>query len=159
MGRLLNLTEAADLVGRTRKSLAYRVQQGMIPHHVESLATGAQRFLVDEDDVLAIVWRGERSANPSQRHLASRATGLRPEEGRRLLRHPHLDGVCRDADPDIFFADDEPTQAVAKAVCADCPVAAPCRDWGLLRETYGIYGGLTAKERVALRGTRVEVEA
>lgn len=36
----------------------------------------------------------------------------------------------------------------AKAVCADCPSLAPCRQWALdTREPAGVWGGLTVKER------------
>ena len=39
----------------------------------------------------------------------------------------------------------------AKDVCRRCPVLAQCRAHGLACEDYGIWGGLTAKERVAMR--------
>jgi len=39
----------------------------------------------------------------------------------------------------------------AKAICADCPVRVPCRDFALeIREPHGIWGGLTETERQAL---------
>lgn len=33
------------------------------------------------------------------------------------------------------------------AVCAECPALAQCRDWGLQHEYYGIWGGLTPRQR------------
>ncbi len=42
--------------------------------------------------------------------------------------------------------------AVAKAVCARCPVRAACLDEALIRIPYGIAGGLTPEER---RGRRL----
>lgn len=37
-----------------------------------------------------------------------------------------------------------------KAICADCPVSEPCLDYALtVRAGFGIWGGLTYKERTA----------
>ena len=61
--------------------------------------------------------------------------------------------ACRGADGEIFFptATEGPTYeaqvAVAKAICAGCPVRAECLDEALLRIPYGIAGGLTPEER------------
>lgn len=39
----------------------------------------------------------------------------------------------------------------AKAICAGCPVLAPCRDFALeIREQHGIWGGMTEHERQAV---------
>lgn len=91
--------------------------------------------------------------------------------------------ACRSADPEIFFptADGGPVYdaqvAVAKAICAGCPVRVQCLDEALARIPYGVAGGLTPEERrgrhrrvaavptsaleVGLRrgATRAEVEA
>jgi WhiB family redox-sensing transcriptional regulator len=41
--------------------------------------------------------------------------------------------------------------AKAKAVCAQCTVIDPCRRWALAtRERWGVWGGLTPDERMAL---------
>ena len=64
--------------------------------------------------------------------------------------------ACRSMDPEIWFpaATEGPTYeaqvAVAKAVCAGCPVRAACLDEAV-RIPYGIAGGLTPEER---RGRR-----
>ena len=43
-------------------------------------------------------------------------------------------------------------EAMAKAVCATCPVAHQCLAWALeFAEPYGIWGGLTPEERDARR--------
>jgi hypothetical protein len=61
--------------------------------------------------------------------------------------------ACRSVDPEVFFptADAGPTYeaqvAVAKAVCACCPVRAECLTEALARIPYGIAGGLTPEER------------
>lgn len=41
----------------------------------------------------------------------------------------------------------------ARVVCANCPVQEECLDWAMeQREPYGIWGGLTPRERERLRG-------
>jgi WhiB family transcriptional regulator, redox-sensing transcriptional regulator len=65
--------------------------------------------------------------------------------------------VCRDVDPELFFPSAEAGPAYArqvaagKAVCARCPVRAECLAWALERLPYGIAGGLTERERLAVR--------
>jgi WhiB family redox-sensing transcriptional regulator len=45
-------------------------------------------------------------------------------------------------------------EAVAKGICADCPVRRECLEYALrVREPFGIWGGLNETERRALTGT------
>ena len=67
-------------------------------------------------------------------------------------------GACRQAASGLFFDSDAKRGArralqeeAAKQVCRQCPVMAQCRAHGLACEDYGIWGGLTAKERSVLR--------
>lgn len=67
--------------------------------------------------------------------------------------------ACRGVDPDVFFPAAESGTAVyaahvavAKTVCARCPVRAECLDEALTRIPYGIAGGLTPDERRGLPG-------
>ena len=61
--------------------------------------------------------------------------------------------ACRLSDPDLFFpvssagiAQREIAEALA--VCARCPVQAPCREFALrTRQQHGIWGGMTEHER------------
>lgn len=42
-------------------------------------------------------------------------------------------------------------EEVAKSLCGQCPFANDCLDYALTaRETSGIWGGLTARERLAM---------
>ncbi len=65
-------------------------------------------------------------------------------------------GLCRASDGAIFFPpvhfepkpEREAREAKAKAVCAQCPVRAECLDWALTtQEPYGVWGGLSERER------------
>jgi hypothetical protein len=60
---------------------------------------------------------------------------------------------CRDEDPEIFFPlpSDGATEAKALAVCATCPVEAPCLEFALRFPGPGIYGGVTWRVREGMR--------
>lgn len=58
--------------------------------------------------------------------------------------------ACRRYDPEWWFATgDAETRHRAQAICrTSCPVRARCAAWALERAVeYGIYGGITARER------------
>jgi WhiB family redox-sensing transcriptional regulator len=61
---------------------------------------------------------------------------------------------CATSDADLWFAEkgDADTITHAKAVCAGCPVREQCLDYALTnRETHGIWGGMSYKERLRYR--------
>lgn len=63
------------------------------------------------------------------------------------------DALCREVDGDLFF----PTEgrehlAEAKRLCAGCPVRTQCLTFALEgNERFGVWGGLSTKERDALK--------
>ncbi len=67
-------------------------------------------------------------------------------------------GACRSATAATFFPPEEERgpkrsahESEAKAFCARCPVRRECLEHALaVRETHGIWGGLTRRERQAL---------
>lgn len=59
--------------------------------------------------------------------------------------------ACRGADYRIFYPDRGERADDAKQFCRRCPVMAQCRAHGLQKETYGVWGGLTEKERDEVR--------
>jgi WhiB family transcriptional regulator, redox-sensing transcriptional regulator len=64
--------------------------------------------------------------------------------------------ACRDADPELFFADSDTRASraqvkTAKLICRSCPVSATCLNWALASgQEAGIWGGLTEDERRTL---------
>ena len=63
--------------------------------------------------------------------------------------------VCRSVDPDLFFPEQAGPSHEAKRVCAACPVRIECLAYALAhRDRYGIWGGLTARERRRLIPSR-----
>ena len=69
--------------------------------------------------------------------------------------------LCRDSDPELFFPVGDVASplyqrdaAVARGICADCPVRAECLQFALTAVPPiddGIFGGLDPAERRALR--------
>jgi WhiB family redox-sensing transcriptional regulator len=57
-------------------------------------------------------------------------------------------GTCRGVDPDLFFPGPEGDVGEATKICSGCPVQTECADWALnMQLTYGIWGGLTERDR------------
>jgi WhiB family redox-sensing transcriptional regulator len=102
--------------------------------------------------------------------LGARRTVISPEDTAQMAQLENLPGAvadlwswqlhaaCRDATQSLFFhAEGErgPSRrardAAAKAICAQCPSIAACREHALtVREAYGVWGGLSEDERLAL---------
>lgn len=61
--------------------------------------------------------------------------------------------ACVGTDPEVFFNPD--TEAEAISICNGCPVRVKCLDWALSYgpslDLEGIFGGLTAEQRHAIR--------
>lgn len=73
----------------------------------------------------------------------------------------HERARCKDADPDLFFTKTGKHADEAKALCRACPVRTPCLEEALkLSSTrdYGIRGGLSQRERQAIRKARRAAE-
>jgi len=66
-------------------------------------------------------------------------------------------GACRTADPDALFVQGA-AQQQAKQVCMGCPVIAECLADSLDNHTeFGVWGGMTERERRALLKRRPNV--
>ena len=66
-------------------------------------------------------------------------------------------GICSRAEPDALFVRGAAQQA-AKQVCVDCPVIAECLADSLDNRTeFGVWGGMTERQRRALLKRKPEV--
>jgi WhiB family redox-sensing transcriptional regulator len=62
---------------------------------------------------------------------------------------------CLGVDPDLFFPERGASTREAKAVCGGCEVKADCLEYALDNgEKFGIWGGLSERERRRLRRQR-----
>jgi len=60
--------------------------------------------------------------------------------------------ICAQTDPDAFFPEKGGSTREAKKVCRGCEVRAECLEYALERdERFGIWGGLSERERRRLR--------
>ena len=68
--------------------------------------------------------------------------------------------ACRGTDLEVFFPGRGESAEPARQVCAACPVRQPCLDYAITnRIAHGIWGGLTERERRALRSRWVRAIA
>ena len=75
--------------------------------------------------------------------------------------------ACKGMDSSRFFPPERERASTAaariagaKKVCADCPVLVECRVFALLvREPYGVWGGLSEQDREEIRGLPADTEA
>jgi WhiB family redox-sensing transcriptional regulator len=62
---------------------------------------------------------------------------------------------CQTTDPEIWFSDQEIVGGLyrqAKRFCEECPVKALCGEYAILAaEPFGIWGGMTYRERQKIR--------
>jgi hypothetical protein len=61
-------------------------------------------------------------------------------------------------DLDFFFSEFPLDIALAKDICAECPMIEACRAYALKHENSGVWGGLSADDRFKLRGNKEAVE-
>jgi len=70
-----------------------------------------------------------------------------------------LQGSCTSAEPDALFVRGA-AQQLAKQVCMSCPVIAECLADALDNHTeFGVWGGMTERERRALLKRRPDVKS
>ena len=72
------------------------------------------------------------------------------EEGGQLSWQ--VDALCAQTDPEAFFPEKGGSTRDAKRICEGCDVRAQCLDYALQNdERFGIWGGLSERERRKLR--------
>lgn len=58
------------------------------------------------------------------------------------------DALCLQIDPELFYPEQGASNREGKRICAACDVRAECLAFAFARsEPYGIWGGLSARER------------
>jgi len=67
------------------------------------------------------------------------------------------DGLCAQTDPEVFFPEKGGSTKDAKQVCMACPIRDECLEYALSHEErFGIWGGLSERERRRLRKQTAE---
>ena len=71
-----------------------------------------------------------------------------------------LSANCLGVDPDLFFPERGASTKEAKAVCQGCEVRVDCLEYALANgEKFGIWGGLSERERRRIRRQRALARA
>ncbi|GAA5213643.1 WhiB family transcriptional regulator [Streptomyces thinghirensis] len=64
------------------------------------------------------------------------------------------EALCAQTGADFFFPEPGSSVRDAKRICALCPIRSACLEYALSNdERFGVWGGLSEKERLALRRT------
>ena len=67
------------------------------------------------------------------------------------------DANCKGADADIFFPERGASTRKAKAICRACSVQSECLEFAIENsEKFGIWGGLSERERRRIKRQRIE---
>lgn len=79
------------------------------------------------------------------------------------LNNPDLswqkDAACRGVNPELFFPTRGDDTRVASRICSSCPVREECLEYAISHvEKFGIWGGLSERERRRLRRQRKLVQ-
>ena len=67
------------------------------------------------------------------------------------------DPLCQQVSTEMFFpesSEDRVLVSQLKSICGRCPHLQECAEWGINKERYGIWGGMTALERQEIRRQR-----
>ena len=82
---------------------------------------------------------------------------LSPADAARFAARWRERAACRGMDLDLFYPERGESAGPARQVCARCAVRQPCLEYALSnRITYGIWGGLTERERRPLQSDWVQ---
>lgn len=121
-------------------------------------------------------FRARRRASPRTEETIESAGGLRRGVDRALIERfsptgtilrmlidtittitsPDLDwqqeALCAQTGADFFFPEPGSSVREAKRICGMCPIRSACLEWALDNdERFGVWGGLSEKERLELR--------
>ncbi|MBB5642126.1 WhiB family transcriptional regulator [Cryobacterium roopkundense] len=78
--------------------------------------------------------------------------GVRQEQGEGNTLSWQTDSLCAQTDPEAFFPEKGGSTRDAKKICASCEVRTQCLEYALANdERFGIWGGLSERERRKLR--------
>lgn len=68
--------------------------------------------------------------------------------------------LCAEIGADFFFLEEDGNMRSVneyqkvRAMCRSCDHVFDCAEWGIAKEYFGVWGGLTPKERTAIRRKR-----
>lgn len=135
--RYSELPPIVELAERVRTSDA--TVQSLAKEYGVSASTMVNRF----------VNSGFSTSGETRRDVAKRELREYLSRVARTYTEPWMEeGICTQTDPEVFFPERGASAADAKRICGGCPVREKCLEYGLrVRDRYGVYGGLSERER------------
>ncbi|WP_272878798.1 WhiB family transcriptional regulator [Rothia nasisuis] len=92
------------------------------------------------------------SSDPDALSLWQQAAGIYSTDGDDGELSWQADALCAQTDPEAFFPEKGGSTRDAKRVCNECPVREACLEYAMENdERFGIWGGLSERERRRLR--------
>ena len=83
--------------------------------------------------------------------------GMDQEQDERIEKNWQDEANCLGVDPDLFFPERGASTREAKEVCRGCVVREDCLEYALGNgEKFGIWGGLSERERRRIRRQRAQ---
>ena len=76
------------------------------------------------------------------------------------MNYPDLSQArCREVGTEFFFTEEDNERdisvyALGKTICSGCLVRRECLEWAVKHEAHGLWGGMTPRERMAIRRER-----
>lgn len=144
--------------GENAESLSYKAQQNTM-HSAQYLEEQANAFLAAADSPQKPQQQAIQQKNidlfssaPEALSLWEQAAGLYSTDGEEGELAWQADALCAQTDPEAFFPEKGGSTRDAKRVCSQCPVREACLEYAMENdERFGIWGGLSERERRRLR--------
>lgn len=144
--------------GENAESLCYKAQQNTM-HSAQYLEEQANAFLAAADSPQKPQQQAIQqknidlfSSDPEALSLWEQAAGLYSTDGEEGELAWQADALCAQTDPEAFFPEKGGSTRDAKRVCSQCPVREACLEYAMENdERFGIWGGLSERERRRLR--------
>ena len=62
--------------------------------------------------------------------------------------------LCAQVDGELWFPEKGGSSVAAKKICSQCSHITECAEWGIKHEAFGIWGGLSVRDRDRIRKKR-----
>jgi len=147
------LDEAADARRKTWRALDLEAAALELKRRQGKVSETRGRLNEHQADCPAAKVTGPASSELHQDHVAAHVSELPPVVDVRALAPDWMESaLCAQTDPEAFFPEKGGSTREPKSVCGSCTVRAECLDWALEHnEQFGIWGGLSARERAQLK--------
>lgn len=143
-----------DAGGRTAGVQHHNMHSAQYLEHQASnfLAPVAEREPARTPQTGSAGFHEAASSDADNLSLWQQAAGIYSTDGDEGELSWQADALCAQTDPEAFFPEKGGSTRDAKRVCSECPVREACLEYAMENdERFGIWGGLSERERRRLR--------